>query len=106
MAFPSTHPPSQTPPITTRTCNILYDYIYQSARSAALRSRAFSIFRCTALQSVISRGVLGFFIPAYLIYWYIKYHPNFGTRIRRAILGTGLGCYVLSPNMYQYMLAT
>jgi len=34
----------------------------------------------------------------YLIYWYDKYHPSFGTRILRTIIGIRLGYYVLSHN--------
>ena len=50
--------------------------------------------------------VLVHYVPAHLIYWYIKYHPNCGTRILRTILGIRLRCRVLSPKMYQYMPET
>lgn len=74
---------------------------------------------CTALQAVMSLGVLVFYqyTPGqYTMYWYIrsasflytshliyrytKYYPNFGTRIIHTILVIRLGCHVLSPNMY------
>ena len=38
-----------------------------------------------------------------IIYWYIKYHPNFSARIPGTILKVRLGCYILSHNIYQYM---
>ena len=39
----------------------------------------------------------------YIISWYTKYHLSFSTKILHTILGIGLGCHVLSRNMYQYM---
>ena len=36
----------------------------------------------------------------YIIYWYTEYHPSFGARILRIVLGIRLGCHLLSHNMY------
>jgi len=55
---------------------------------------------------ILGARALVYYVPAHLIYWYTKYHPNFGNRIIRIILAIRLGCDVLSPDMYQYIPET
>lgn len=46
-----------------------------------------------------------YYVPCYIIYCYVKYHPSLSARTLPTVLGIRLGCYVLSHNMYQYVQA-